>query len=68
MPILDFFSQPDDTIVIGEDTYSIDMRLDTVIRFMYLLEDKSLSPIFKLSKGLELMLDTDLSIYLWKCV
>lgn len=60
MTALNYFSNPDDRLVIDDKEYQIDMRMDTVIRFMYLIADKSVPEYLKLKQGLLLMIDNEL--------
>ncbi|MCW6663957.1 bacteriophage Gp15 family protein [Aerococcaceae bacterium NML190073] len=58
---LNFFQDYDDRIEIDGEMHDIDMRFDTVMRFIYLLKDDELSDFVKLNQSLQLMLNDTLS-------
>ncbi|MCW6681614.1 bacteriophage Gp15 family protein [Aerococcaceae bacterium NML160702] len=60
---LNFFRDYDDRIEIEGVMYNIDMRFDTVMRFIYLLKDDELSDRVKLNQALKLMIDDTLTDY-----
>lgn len=54
---LNFLEPPSDVVEVGGKTYSIDMTLDTCLRFTYLLNDSKVPDDIKLNQCLILLLD-----------
>lgn len=60
MEKLNLIKKPDDRIWVSGRVYDIDMRLITVMRFIYLLADTRVEPYLKVDQGLKLLIKTNL--------
>lgn len=61
MGALNFFQRPDDDFIFNEKVYSINMSLDSVVRFLYVLNDDELDPLFRIVQATEQLIGDDVN-------